>query len=89
LEFIAVDATAIGFCLVVLIVFIIVGSVLKRMQARPTYHATALLPKLMEAGTDLRYIQKLLDHANITTTRICAQVTNRDTKKVKSPLDSL
>jgi site-specific recombinase XerD len=43
----------------------------------------------MEAGTDIGYIQKLLDHANITTTHIYAQVTNRDTKKVKSPLDNL
>jgi len=89
LEFIAVAATAIGFCLVVLIVFIIVRSVLKRMQTRPTYHATTLPPHLMEAGTDIGHIQKLLDHANITTTRISAQVTNRDTKNVKSPLDSL
>ncbi|MDZ4824196.1 MAG: tyrosine-type recombinase/integrase [Flavobacteriales bacterium] len=44
---------------------------------------------LMEAGTDIGHIQKLLGHANITTTLIYAQVTNRDTKKVKSPLDSL
>jgi len=44
---------------------------------------------LMEAGTDIGHIQKLLGHANITTTLIYAQVTNRDTKKVKSPLDNL
>jgi len=44
---------------------------------------------LMEAGTDMGHIQKLLGHANITTTLIYAKVTNRDTKKVKSPLDSL
>jgi site-specific recombinase XerD len=44
---------------------------------------------LMEAGTDVSHIQKLLGHANITTTLIYAKVTNRDTKKVKSPLDNL
>ncbi len=44
---------------------------------------------LMEAGTDIGHIQKLLGHANITTTLIYAKVTDRDTKKVKSPLDSL
>lgn len=44
---------------------------------------------LMEVGTDMGHIQKLLGHANITTTLIYAQVTNRDTKKVRSPLDSL
>jgi site-specific recombinase XerD len=43
----------------------------------------------MEAGTDIAHIQKLLGHANISTTLIYAKVTNRDTKKVKSTLDSL
>lgn len=44
---------------------------------------------LMEAGTDIGHIQKLLGHEKIETTLIYAQVTNRETKKVKSPLDSL
>ena len=44
---------------------------------------------LMEAGTDIGHIQKLLGHADISTTLIYAKVTNRDNKKVKSPLDSL
>ena len=44
---------------------------------------------LMESGTDVSHIQKLLGHANITTTLIYAKVTNRDTKKVKSPLNNL
>ncbi len=59
------------------------------MQADTQTNATALPPHLMEAGTDIGHIQKLLGHANITTTLIYAKVTNRDTKKVKSPLDSL
>ncbi len=44
---------------------------------------------LMETGTDIGHIQKLLGHTNISTTLIYAKVTNRDTKKVKSPLDTL
>lgn len=44
---------------------------------------------LMEAGTDIGHIQKLLGHADIRTTLIYAKVTDRDTKKVKSPLDRL
>ena len=44
---------------------------------------------LMEAGTDIGHIQKLLGHEKIETTLIYAQVTNREVRKVKSPLDSL
>jgi integrase/recombinase XerD len=44
---------------------------------------------LMETGTDIGHIQKLLGHEKIETTLIYAQVTNREVKKVKSPLDSL
>lgn len=44
---------------------------------------------LMEAGTDIGHIQKLLGHEKIETTLIYTQVTNREVKKVKSPLDSL
>ncbi len=44
---------------------------------------------LMEAGTDIGYIQKLLGHADIRTTLIYAKVTDRDIKKIKSPLDNL
>jgi integrase/recombinase XerD len=44
---------------------------------------------LMEAGTDIGHIQKLLGHEDIRTTLIYAKVTDRDVTKVKSPLDSL
>jgi integrase/recombinase XerD len=44
---------------------------------------------LMEAGTDLGHIQKLLGHTDIRTTLIYAKVTDRDVKKVRSPLDNL
>jgi integrase/recombinase XerD len=44
---------------------------------------------LMEAGTDIGHIQKLLGHEDIRTTLIYAKVIDRDVTKVKSPLDTL
>jgi len=44
---------------------------------------------LLEAGTDIGFIQKLLGHEDIKTTLLYAQVTNRHLKQIKSPLDSL
>ena len=44
---------------------------------------------LLEAGTDLRYIQELLGHQSPKTTQIYTHVTNRDIARIKSPLDSL
>lgn len=44
---------------------------------------------LLEQGTDLRYIQKLLGHSSSTTTEIYTHVANNDLKNIKSPLDNL
>jgi integrase/recombinase XerD len=44
---------------------------------------------LLEAGTDIRYIQKLLGHSNLETTQIYTKVANSDLVKIKSPLDDL
>lgn len=41
---------------------------------------------LLENGTDVRYVQELLGHANIRTTQIYTQVTNPGLKRIKSPL---
>ncbi len=44
---------------------------------------------LLEAGTDLRIIQKLLGHSDIKTTQIYLQVSQASIKNIKSPLDNL
>lgn len=44
---------------------------------------------LLEAGTDIHYIQELLGHNNIKTTEIYVQIINGAKNKIKSPLDRL
>ncbi|MDR0795410.1 MAG: site-specific integrase [Tannerella sp.] len=44
---------------------------------------------LLECGTDMFLIQKLLGHKDIKTTEIYAKVSNRQIGNVKSPLDDL
>ncbi len=43
---------------------------------------------LLENGISVACIQKLLNHANIKTTRVYTKITKQEIKKIKSPLDS-
>lgn len=42
---------------------------------------------LLEAGTDIRYIQALLGHKSLMTTQIYTKVSNKFLSQIKSPLD--
>jgi integrase/recombinase XerD len=44
---------------------------------------------LLESGTDIRIIQKLLGHSDLNTTEIYTKVANKNLKKIRNPLDSL
>ncbi|CAN5271333.1 hypothetical protein BH11BAC5_BH11BAC5_28470 [soil metagenome] len=44
---------------------------------------------LLENGTDITYIQKLLGHSDIKTTLRYTHVSNRDASKIESPLDKI
>lgn len=44
---------------------------------------------LLEAGTDLRYIQEILGHSSSKTTEIYTHVSNKNIQQIISPFDSL
>lgn len=44
---------------------------------------------LLEDGTDLRYVQELLGHSRPETTMIYTHVTQKDLRRIRSPLDNI
>ena len=44
---------------------------------------------LIDKGLDIRYIQELLGHSNISTTELYTHISKRDLQQIKSPLDRI
>ena len=61
------------------------AEIMKKVSCHTLRHSFAT--HLLEAGTNIRYIQELLGHAKLETTQIYTKVTSNNLKNIKSPLE--